>query len=156
IDGMLHGRVVRPPAIGAKLSAVDEASIRAIPGVRIVRVESFLGVVAADGWAAIRAARELKTTWTEGQGLPGSADRVRALRDVPVDRGQEVASRGDAPAALAAAGRLSSATYYWPFQSHASLGPSCAVADVKDAGTTVWSSSQNPFGLRGTISRLFA
>ena len=43
---MLHGRVVRPPSMGARLLSVDESSIRAIPGVRVVRVESFLGVVA--------------------------------------------------------------------------------------------------------------
>ena len=48
-----------------------------------------------------------------------------------------------------------SATYYWPFQSHASLGPSCAVADVREAGTTIWSSTQNPFGLRGNLSKVF-
>src|SRR4029077_20864876 len=39
IPGMLHGRVIRPPAIGAKLQSVDESSIRAIPDVRVVRIE---------------------------------------------------------------------------------------------------------------------
>src|SRR6266545_4063644 len=53
VDGMLHGRVIRPPAVGAKLVAVDEASIKAIPAVRIVRISDFLGVVAADEWDAI-------------------------------------------------------------------------------------------------------
>ena len=47
VAGMLHGRVVRPPAVGAKLVAVDEASIKAIPGARVVRINDFLGVVAA-------------------------------------------------------------------------------------------------------------
>jgi len=154
VPGMLHGRVVRPPATGAKLLRVDESSIRAIPGVRVVRVESFLGVVAKDEWAAIRAARELKATWSEGSGLPGSAGFERTLREGPVDRDQSVANRGDAPTALAAVKPLS-ATYYWPFQSHASLAPSCAVADVKESGTTVWSASQNPFGLRGNLAKVF-
>ena len=72
MPGMLHGRVIRPPAIGAKLISVDESSIRNIPGVQIVRIESFLGVVSSDEWAAVRAARELKATWSEWQGLPGS------------------------------------------------------------------------------------
>ena len=70
--GMLHGRVIHPPVVGARLMSVDEASIRAIPDVRVVRIESFLGVVAKDEWAAIRAARELKAVWSEGQTLPGS------------------------------------------------------------------------------------
>ncbi len=72
LPGMLHGRVIRPPAIGAKLLSVDEGPIRAIPDVRVVRIENFLGVVASDEWAAVRAARELKATWSEWQGLPGS------------------------------------------------------------------------------------
>jgi nicotinate dehydrogenase subunit B len=72
MPGMLHGRVIRPPSFGAKLVSVDEASIRAIPDVKVVRVESFLGVVARDEWAAVRAARELKAVWSEWTGLPGN------------------------------------------------------------------------------------
>ncbi len=155
VPGMLHGRVVRPPAMGAKLLSVDESSIRGIPDVRIVRVESFLGVVAKDEWAAIRAARELKATWSEWQGLPGSDGLDRHMREASVDRDQTVIDRGDVAAALSGAAKQLSATYYWPFQSHASLGPSCAVADVKEGGATVWSSTQNPFGLRTNLAKVF-
>ncbi|SPF53034.1 Aerobic-type carbon monoxide dehydrogenase, large subunit CoxL/CutL-like protein [Candidatus Sulfopaludibacter sp. SbA4] len=150
VPGMLHGRVVRPASMGARLLSVDESSVRAIPGVRVVRVESFLGVVAKDEWAAIRAARELKATWSEWSGLPGSAGFERTLRESPVERDQVVVNRGDANAP-----KPLSATYYWPFQSHASLAPSCAVADCKESGTTVWSASQNPFGLRGNLAKVF-
>jgi nicotinate dehydrogenase subunit B len=155
LPGMLHGRVVRPPAMAAKLLTVDESSIRAIPDVRVVRVESFLGVVAKDEWAAIRAARELKTTWSDWQGLPGSDGLDRQMRTAAVERDQPVANRGDVVRALPTAAKQLSATYYWPFQSHASLGPSCAVADVKESGTTIWSASQNPFGLRANLAKVF-
>lgn len=155
VPGMLHGRVVRPPAMGARLLSVDESSIRAIPDIRIVRVDGFLGVVAKDEWAAIRAARELKATWSEWQGLPGSEGLERYLREAPVAEEQTVVNRGDAAAGLAAAAKQLSATYYWPFQSHASLGPSCAVADVKDEGVSVWSATQNPFSLRGNLAKVF-
>jgi hypothetical protein len=122
---MLHGRVIRPPAIGAKLVSVDDSSIRGIPDVRIVRIESFLGVVAPDEWAAVRAARELKATWTEWQGLPGSDGLERFVRQSAVDRDETVATKGGDPAAaLSSAARQLSATYSWPCQSHASLGPS--------------------------------
>src|SRR5436309_3808690 len=69
LPGMLHGRVIRPPAVGAKLVSVDETSVHDIPAVRVVRIQSFLGVLANDEWAAVRAAKLLKTTWSEGQGL---------------------------------------------------------------------------------------
>jgi nicotinate dehydrogenase subunit B len=155
VPGMLHGRVIRPPAMGAKLLTVDESSVRAIPGVRIVRVESFLGVVAEDEWAAIRAAREIKATWSDWQGLGGSDALERSLRQAAVERDQPIASKGDVAAALPTAAKQLSATYYWPFQSHASLAPSCAVADMKESGTTIWSASQNPFGLRAVLAKVF-
>jgi CO/xanthine dehydrogenase Mo-binding subunit len=142
LAGMLHGRVVRPPAIGAKLDSVDEASISSIPGARVVRIENFLGVVAEDEWAAVRAARELKASWSGGGGLPGSDGLERAVRESPVEADEALVHRGDAPQVLGAAAKKLSATYYWPPQSHASLGPSCAVADVRAEEATIWTSSQ--------------
>jgi CO/xanthine dehydrogenase Mo-binding subunit len=163
LPGMLHGRVVRPPAIGAKLLSVDESSIRAIPDVRVIRIENFLGVVAKDEWAAVRAAKEIKAAWSDWQGLPGSEGLDHYVRQAPVQRDQSIASRGDVTAALGAESTATqsqsvkqlSATYYWPYQSHASLGPSCAVADVAESGTTIWSASQNPYGLRANLGKVF-
>jgi CO/xanthine dehydrogenase Mo-binding subunit len=155
LPGMLHGRVVRPPSTGAKLLSVDESSIRGIPDVRIVRIESFLGVVAKDEWAAVRAAREIKATWSDWQGLPGSTDLDRYIRQAPVEKDQTITTKGDIAAGLAAGAKQLAATYYWPFQSHASLSPSCAVADVKESGTTIWSATQNPYGLRANIAKVF-
>ena len=157
IPGMLHGRVVRPPALRAKLLSVDESSIRGIPDVRIVRIESFLGVVAKDEWAAIRAARELKAQWSDWRELPGSEGLDRFVREGEVGREETVVNRGDASGAPATnGGKQLSATYYWPFQSHASLGPSCAVADVHEEGTTtIWTSSQGPHSLRKFLATMF-
>jgi len=155
LPGMLHGRVVRPPALGAKLLSVDEASIRSIPDVRVIRVESFLGVVAKDEWAVVRAAREIKATWSDWRGLPGSDGLDHYVRQAPVDRDQTITNRGDVNSALSSAAKQLSATYFWPYQSHASLGPSCAVADVKDSGTTIWSATQNPYGLRANLAKVF-
>jgi nicotinate dehydrogenase subunit B len=156
VPGMLHGRVIRPPAIGAKLISVDESSIRHLPGVSVVRIESFLGVVSSDEWAAVRAARELKATWSEWQGLPGSDDLERHVRESAVDHDEVLVNKGDAAAALPTAAKQLSATYSWPFQSHASLGPSCAVADVPDDGATIWTSTQGTYGLRGNLAKIFA
>jgi nicotinate dehydrogenase subunit B len=155
MPGMLHGRVIHPPAADAKLVAVDETSIRAIPEVQVVRTESFLGVVAKDEWAAVRAARELKATWSGGQVLPGSENLDAYVRQGAIHHDEPVFNRGDSAAAMAGAARRLSATYYWPNQGHASLGPSCAVADVRDGGATVWSSTQGTHGLRGNLAKVF-
>src|SRR5205807_139409 len=156
VPNMLHGRVIRPPAIGAKLVSVDDSSIRDVPGVRIVRVESFLGVVAPDEWAAIRAARELKATWTEWQGLPGSDGMDRYVRESAIDHDETVVSKGgDVAAVFSSATKQFSAAYSWPCQSHASLGPSCAVADVREDGATVWTAAQGTYGQRAQLAKVF-
>ena len=168
VPGMLHGRVIRPPAVGATLVSVDEASVALLPGVRVVRVESFLAVVSDDEWAAVRASRELETKWTTWRGLPGHDNLERYLREGVVDRDQVLVNRGPsgpisdgdqsgAPleAALASAQTTMAATYFWPCQSHASMAPSCAVADVRGDAATIWTSSQATYGMRATLSRVF-
>ena len=156
LPGMWHGRVIRPSAVGATLVSVDESSLRGIPGARVVRVGSFLAVVAKDEWASVRAAAALKATWSSGQGLPGHEGLDRYSRAAAVARGQTVVNRGDPVAAMPGAVKKLSATFFWPFQGHASLGPSCAVADVRsDGSATIWSASQGIHGLRNTLARVF-
>ena len=142
LPNMLHARVVRPPSLTARLLNVDEASIAAIPGARVVRRENFLAVVAEKEWNVVRAARALKASWSADTPLTGS-DRLypdqRAGKKV---RDQVFATVGDAAAKLATSEKVLSATYHWPVQSHASLGPSCAVADVSPDKATIWTASQ--------------
>ncbi len=155
LPGMLHARVIRPAAIGATLASIDESPIRDIPDVRVVRIQSFLALVGEDEWAVVKAAAALKTTWSDARTLPGSDGLDRWTRSAAVDRDQAVVNRGDAVTAIGGAAKTLSATYFWPFQSHASLGPCCAVADVKGDGATIWSSSQGTHGLRMNLSKVF-
>ena len=141
LPGMLHARPVRPAAVGAKLREVDEASIRHIPGARVVRMQDFLAVVAEDEWAAVRAARELKAHWTEGTGLVGHAGVRDWAERGPFLRDQVITNRGDT-SGLAGSASMIRARYYWPVQSHASMGASCAVADVRADAATIWTASQ--------------
>ena len=153
---MLHGRVVRPPAVGAKLVAVDEASIKAIAGARVVRVNDFLGVVAASEWDAISAARLLKARWSESAPLIGAAAVRGWLRAGPFAADETLVKKGDATAALAGCREGLRREFYWPMQSHGSMGPSCAVADVRDGKATIWSASQATHRFRETIARALA
>jgi len=155
IDGMLHARVVRPPAVGAKLSAVDEASISAIPGARVVRINDFVAVVAASEWDAISAARMLKAQWSEPASLLGAGAVRQWMRSGPFDADETLVKKGDARQVLAAARKIN-AEFYWPMQSHGSMGPSCAVADVRDGKATIWSASQATHRFRETIAKALA
>jgi len=153
VDGMLHGRVVRPTSIGAKLLSVDDSALRDIRGARLVRKADFLGVVAEQEIDAIRAAKALKTTWSESQTLPEQQALHDALMKIPAtDRVS--ADSGDVLASIARAAKKISARYQWPFQMHASIGPSCAVADVRGDSATIWSSTQGAHALKGAIAGL--
>jgi CO/xanthine dehydrogenase Mo-binding subunit len=154
VPGMLHGRTIRPPAIGATPLAVDESSIASVPGARVVRISNLLGVCAEREWDAVRAAKQLKATWSSGKGLPDRANLFAEIRATPVLREETLATRGDAAAAFAAAGRTLAATYEWPIQSHASMGPSCAVADVRPDRATIWTGSQATHRFRVIFARI--
>ncbi|HEX2891931.1 xanthine dehydrogenase family protein molybdopterin-binding subunit [Vineibacter terrae] len=154
LPDMLHGRVIRPPAVGARLLDVDDTAVRDIPGVQVVRLGSFVGVVAPDEWDAELAARALVTRWSQASSLVGHEGVPAWMRKGPFDADQKLVGKGDARAALAAAAKKLSATYYWPTQSHASMGPSCAVADIREGKATIWSASQATHRFRRTIARL--
>ena len=153
LPGMLHGRVIRPPAIGAKLVGVDESSVSALAGVKVVRIKDFLAIVAEDEWTAVRAARALKAQWSEGTGLPVWNDLATSLRAGPFNGDEVLLNKGDTGAALPEGAKALKATYYWPMQSHASIGPSCAVANVRADSATVWTASQGTHGNRNTFAR---
>lgn len=156
LPGMLHARVIHPPALGATLERVDESSIAGIGGARVVRIQSFLAVVAEREWDAVRAARALRAQWSGGGGLPDHAREFDLMRAGRIERDQEVARRGDLSALSAPPPgmRTLRASYRWPMQTHGSIGPSCGVADVRPDRVTVWSSSQNVHGLQNTFSRV--
>jgi CO/xanthine dehydrogenase Mo-binding subunit len=150
LPGMLHGRAIRPPAVGATLVAADESSIAAVPGARVVRLGSFVGVVAEREWDAVRAARLLKLQWSGGATLPDHATLFDVIRTGAVVRDERVTRRGNLAALSGGAPgvRTLAASYRWPIQTHGSLGPSCGVADVRPDRATVWTSSQATHGFQ--------
>ncbi len=169
LPGMLHGRVIRPPYAGADhgdfignlLESVDETSIAHIPGIRaVVVIRDFVGVVAEREEFAELAANTLRVHWKPWAGLPDLSNVEQALRANPATPRQLV-DEGDVDQALAQAAQSMPRTYIWPYQMHASIGPSCAVAEFKTDPTdpfvlTVWAGTQNPHVLRADLARLTA
>jgi CO/xanthine dehydrogenase Mo-binding subunit len=153
VPGMLHARVVRPPAPGAQVVSIDEASIGKIPGAKVVRRGSFVGVVAPQEWDAVRAARALKVEWTQAPALAGHEGVEAWMRAGPFVATETLVRKGDAAGALSDAGATSPARYYWPMQTHGSIGPSCAVADVRADRATIWTASQGTHRYRPLFAR---
>ncbi len=143
MPGMLHARVLRPDDLGANIVAVDDSAARKVNGfVRTVRKDNFLAVVSSTEWGAVKAARALKVKWSKGTGLPDQATVFDYWRKQPIAKEESTQKVGDAPAAIAAAARKVKASYEFAVQTHASLGPSCAVADYQAGKLVVWSASQ--------------
>jgi len=162
VPGMLHGRVVRPPYagvdagdfVGNTLEAVDEASIAHIAGVRaVVVIRDFVGVVAEREEQAEQAMRELKVVWKPWPGMPPLADLGHAIRANRATR-RVLVEQGDVAGAIASAAQPMQREYVWPYQLHASIGPSCALADWHADTMTVWAGSQNPHVLRADLAKL--
>ena len=156
VPGMLHGRVVRPPDVGATFAGIDESSVRQIPGlVKVVVRNNFVGVVAEKQWQAIQAARQLKVKWNPGTGLPAQKTFYDSLRKQASRDALAVDSK-DIERQLAAAHTVVQATYKYPYQMHGSVGASCAVADVKPDNTTIWSATQSAYPTRSNVAKLLA
>jgi nicotinate dehydrogenase subunit B len=162
MPGMLHGRVVRPPYagvdagpfVGTSLLAIDESSVRDIPGlVKVVRIGDFVGVVAEREENAIKAAHQLKLTWKPIPALTDLENIETALRANP-SMPRTLIDKGDVDTAIGRATQPMQRTYTWPYQMHGSIGPSCAVADYQDGCAKVWSGTQNPHWLRTDLAKL--
>jgi len=145
VPGMVHGRVVRPPEIGATVASVDERSVQHIPGVlKVVVRRNFVGVVADKQWPAAQAAKALKVTWNPGPGLPPRESFYDKIRNQPSRDVLLVDSR-DVDEKLKSAARVFKANYFYPYQAHGSIGSSCAVADVQPDHATIWSPTQSAY-----------
>jgi nicotinate dehydrogenase subunit B len=154
IPGMVHGRLVRPPSPAAQLMEIDESSVKDVPGlIQVVQRGNFIGVVAEREEQAIRAARQLRVKWQEEALYPRMQDLFTALRSQPT-QDSVLVDHGDVEKAFANASQQIHATYSQPFHAHASIGPSCAVAEVVGDQVTVWASTPGPYPLSGALAQL--
>jgi CO/xanthine dehydrogenase Mo-binding subunit len=151
--GLVHGRIVRPEAIGATLQAVDDSRARAMTGVSVVRDGDFLGVVAPTEREAVRAAGAVQARWNVPSGLPNSDTIYDYLKKNP-DRGDQTPAI-DAIRVPANAAHTFEASYRIPYIAHTPLEPRAAVAEWQDGKLTVWTGTQRPFGVRTELAEAF-
>jgi CO/xanthine dehydrogenase Mo-binding subunit len=150
LPGMLHGRVLDPPASGRRLVSFDEAALkRAFPTVQVVRDGSFIGIMADREDVAVRAidrARRL-ATWSEGFKVP--ALMREAIAADPAEP-EVVVEKGDVAAAH---GRRISTEIERPYIAHASIAPSCAIAVWEGDAVEIHSHSQAVHDMRAPIAK---
>jgi nicotinate dehydrogenase subunit B len=158
VPGMLHGRVVRPASIGAKLESVDDTALKNIPGiVKVVREGNFLGVVASNEWDAIRGADAIRATWSKSETLPEQSKLWDHVRATKVAKEEVTSNTGNPAEAMGKDGaKVIKATYDFAIHTHGSIGPSCAIAEFKDGALTSWSASQATHTLRKQLAQMFS
>jgi len=162
LPGMVHARAVRPPVANQVPVAVDASSIGGIASARVVRLGDFLAVVADTEWAAIRASRELVVTWSQADDpFPPMAQLFDHIENSPATGNSATGGFGGRPyetaptlRAIANADARLEASYFVPFQSHARMGPSLGVADVKDGYAEIYSDTQKPHDTRNGIAQI--
>ncbi|MGH6675762.1 MAG: xanthine dehydrogenase family protein molybdopterin-binding subunit, partial [Xanthobacteraceae bacterium] len=138
-----HGRMIRPAIAGAVPVKVDQKSIANIPSAKVVWDKGFLGVVAEREWDAIRAASKLDVEWSDPTPpFPAQATLYDHIRQAPVRKRDLGKQTGNVDEAFKSAARVIEAEYEWPFQSHARMGPGCALVEIKDGRVTCWTGTQ--------------
>ena len=153
LPGMVHARLVRPPSYGARLIDCDTSAVEKMPGViKVVRDGNFLAVVAAREFQSIKAMNAMSAAakWQETARLPKHDDVPSVIAGLP-SQDSTIFQRSD-PSTVGE--KTIEATYTRPYQSHGSIGPSCAVAQLKDGKMTVWSHTQGVFPDRQAIAEM--
>jgi CO/xanthine dehydrogenase Mo-binding subunit len=149
---MLHARILRQPARGATLAALDEAAVRraARGEFRVVRVANFVAFVGTDETVVQRAAAAapVHATWENVRQLTPAHQEAAWYQTQPSD------DRFIGDPVSEVAGEVVSATYSRPFVSHATMAPSCGLAEFSDGMLQVWSHTQGVYPLRNALAAM--
>jgi nicotinate dehydrogenase subunit B len=152
LPGILYARLLRPPAHGARLLALETAGAEAIAGTRVVRDGDMVAVLNADPEAAALSLGRLKADWQ----LPGtqldSGNIFEHIALFPADQ-KNILERGDLSSARAATASLFETNYRKGYVAHAAIETHTALAEFRDGRMTVWASTQTPFPTRDLVAQ---
>ncbi|MCX6599436.1 MAG: molybdopterin-dependent oxidoreductase [Acidobacteria bacterium] len=157
LPGMVHARNVKPPYACAKLAAIDESSVKSLPGfIKVINKGNYVAVVCEREEQAIRAARQLKTTWEKPATapFPTSEKLFDYMRTAPSasPRPSAPAVVGNPDGAFSAAAKTIEAEYEIPFQGHTALGGAHALADPSNGQMTIYSNDMKTYGMRRCVA----
>jgi nicotinate dehydrogenase subunit B len=155
LPGMVHARNIKPPYAGAKLTGIDESSVKNLPGfVKVVSKGNYVAVVCEREEQAIRAARQLKTTWEKPKTapFPKSDDLFQYMRTTTPTSSANPTVVGNPDAAFSGAAKVIEAEYEIPFQGHTAFAPAHAMADPSNGQMTVYSNDMKSYGMRNGVA----
>jgi CO/xanthine dehydrogenase Mo-binding subunit len=155
LPGMVHARNVKPPYACAKLTGIDESPVRNLPGfIKVVHKGNYVAVVCEREEQAIRAARELKTTWEKPATapFPASEDLFRYMRAATPTSTSDPTVAGDPDGAFSGAAKVIEAEYEVPFQGHTAIAGAHATADPSNGQMTIYTNDMKAYGMRTGVA----
>jgi isoquinoline 1-oxidoreductase subunit beta len=153
---MVVASVEKPLRFGAKMKSFDAAAAKAVPGViDVVAVSEGAAVVAKSFPTALQGRKALKITWDESKcEARGTAELLSEYRKSLEQPGTIARRDGDVAAALASAARTLTASYEFPYLSHAPMEPDCAVVRLTPEQCDIWTYDAAPTGLQNTAAAI--
>jgi hypothetical protein len=155
LPGMAHARNVKPPFAGARLTGIDESSVPNLPGfLKVVSKGNYVAVVCEREEQAIRAARQLKTTWEKPATapFPASENLFQYMRAATATSSSRPIVQGNPDSVFADAAKIVEAEYEVPFQGHAAIAGAHAMADPSNGQMTVYSNDMKSYGMRTGVA----
>jgi isoquinoline 1-oxidoreductase len=159
LEGMLHGKILRPPSFGATLSTLDTSEAEKLPCVIVVHDGDFVGVAAPSTEMASRALATIRAEW-KSQPQISNKELFECLKKNPVEGSGPLESAfkhetGSMEKAAASADHHLQQSYTVNYIAHAPLEPRAALAEWSGDNLTVWTRTQRPFGVRGELAEAF-
>jgi nicotinate dehydrogenase subunit B len=153
VDGMLYGKVLRPPLYGARLQQIDTAGAERVPGlVMVVQEDDFVGVLCEREEAAEHALDAIRARWQEDQALPSDSDLPGLLKEKAIEM-VTIREEGSLAEGFAQADHVLESRYFVPYVANAIMEPSAAIASWDNGSLTVWCGDRSPFGVREQLAR---
>jgi nicotinate dehydrogenase subunit B len=155
-EGMLYGKILRPPSFGATLISYDDSAAKAMKDVVLVRDGDFVGAAAPTVAAAQAALASLRVQWKEAPQI--SDQEIYSYLKKNAQPSKEPRFRqatGSVEEGLAAAAHKLDASYTVAYIAHAPLEPRAALAQWTDGKLTVWMGTQRPFAVRDDLADIF-
>src|SRR5580704_3794512 len=155
LPAMVHARNVKPPFACAKLTGIDESSVRSLPGfIRVVSKGNYVAVVCEREEQAVAAARKLKTTWEKPATapFPASEDLFKYMRAATPTSAANPILVGNTEAAFSTAAKIVEAEYEVPFQGHTAFAGAHATADPSNGQMTIYSNDMKSYGMRNGVA----
>ena len=156
LEGMLYGKVLRPPSFGATLASLDDSAAKAMNGVKVVRDGDFVGVTAPSVHGAQRALDTIRAQWKEVPQVSSKEIFSYLKKNAEPSSNERFRhQKGSVEKGLAAAAYRLDASYNVAYIAHAPLEPRAAVAQWADGKLTVWTGTQRPFANRDELASVF-